>query len=49
MALFINLSAVAAVLPIMPKLSAILKLECANTLEFLESPEREFERKTILP
>ena len=35
LALFINLGAVAAILPIMAKLSAILKPECVNTLEFL--------------
>ena len=35
LALFINLGAVAAILPIMAKLSAILKPECMNTLEFL--------------
>ena len=34
LALIINLSAVAAMLPIMAKLSAILKSECVNTLEF---------------
>ena len=41
LALFINLSAVAAMLPIMAKLSAILKSECVNTLEFLLLLERE--------
>ena len=35
LALFINLGAVAVILPIMAKLSAILKPECVNTLEFL--------------
>ena len=34
LALFINLSVVAAKLPIMAKLSAILKSECLNILEF---------------
>ena len=41
LALFINLSALAVVLPIMAELSAILKSECVNTLEFLLSLERE--------
>ena len=35
LALLINLSVVALMLPVMAKLSAILKLECVNTLEFL--------------
>ena len=41
LALFINLSAVAPMLPITAKLSAILKSECVNTLEFLLLLERE--------
>ena len=49
LALIINLSAVAAMLPIMAKLSAILKSECVNTLEFLLLLEREWKGITILP
>ena len=41
LALFINLSAVTARVPIMEKLCGILKLECVNTLEFLLLLERE--------
>ena len=41
LALFINLSAVAAMLPNMAKLSAILKSECVNILEFLLLLEKE--------
>ena len=37
LALFTNFSVVAAMLPIMAKLSVILKSECANTWEFLHS------------
>ena len=40
LALFINSSAVAAMLPIMAKLSTILKSECVNTLEFLPLLEK---------
>ena len=49
LALFINLSAVAAMLSIMAKLSAILKSECVNALEFLLSLERDWKGITILP
>ena len=49
LALFIHLSAVAAMLPIMAKLRAILKSECVNTLELLLSLEREWKGITILP
>ena len=49
LALFINLSAVAAMLPIMAKLNAILKSEYVNILEFLLSLERERKGITILP
>ena len=37
LALFTNFSVVAAMLPIMAKLSIILKSECVNTWEFLHS------------
>ena len=37
LALFTNFSVVAAMLPIMAKLSVILKSECVNTWEFLHS------------
>ena len=49
LALFINLSVVATMLPIMAKLSAILKSECVNILEFLLLLEREWNGITILP
>ena len=39
--LFINLNAVALMLPIMAKLSAILKSDCVKTLEFLLLLEKE--------
>ena len=39
--LFINLSEVTAMLPITAKLSAILKSQCVNTLEFLLLLERK--------
>ena len=47
--LFINLSAVAAMLPIMAKRSVILKSECVNTFEFLLLLEKECKGITILP
>ena len=37
LALFINISVVAAMLPIMAKLSVILRSECVNIWEFLHS------------
>ena len=40
-ALFANFSEVAAMLPIMAKLSVILESECANTWEFLHSLGKE--------
>ena len=43
------ISAVAAMLPIMAKLSAILKSECVNILDFLLLLEREWKGITILP
>ena len=39
----------AAMLPIMTKLSAILKPECVNLLEFLLLLEREWKGIMILP
>ena len=41
LALFINLSELTAMLPITAKLSAILKSQCVNNLEFLLLLERE--------
>ena len=41
LALFTNFSVVAAMLPIMAKLSVILKSECAKTWEFLHSLGKE--------
>ena len=41
LALFINLTAVVAILPNMAKLSAIVKSECTNTSEALLLLERE--------
>ena len=46
--LFINLNAVAAMLSIMEKLSAILKSEYVNILQFLLLLEREWKGITIL-
>ena len=46
--LFINLNAVAAMLSIMEKLSAILKSEYVNILQFLFLLEREWKGITIL-
>ena len=48
LALFINLSVTVAILPIMAKLSAILKSKSANTLEYLFLLEREFKGIMIL-
>ena len=42
-------SAVAAMLPIMAKLSVILKSECVNTWEFLHSLGKELKEMMILP
>ena len=47
--ILITLSAVAAMLPIMTKLSAILKSECVNTLDFLMLLEKEWKGIAILP
>ena len=41
LALFINLTAVAAMIPVMEKISASLKSECVNTLKLLLLLERE--------
>ena len=49
LALFINFSAVAAMLPIMAKLSVIFKSECVNTWEFLHSLGKELKEMMILP
>ena len=49
LALFTNLSAVAAMLPIMAKLNVILKSECVNTWEFLHSLAKELKETMILP
>ena len=48
LAFFINLSAVAAMLPNMERLSAILKPKCANNFDFLLSLPTEFMGVTIL-
>ena len=42
-------SAVAAMLPIMAKLSVFLRSECVNTLEFLHSLGKELKEIMILP
>ena len=49
LALFTNFSVVAAMLPIMAKLSVILKSECANTWEFLHSLGKELKVMMIPP
>ena len=49
MALFTNFSVIAAVLPIMAKLSVILKSECVNIWEFLYSLGKELKVMTIRP
>ena len=49
LALFMNLSAVAIILPIMAKLSPILKSEYVNSLEFMLLLERERKGILILP
>ena len=49
LALFINLSELTAMLPITAKLSAILKSQCVNNLEFLLLLEREWKGITIPP
>ena len=49
LALFITFSVVAAMLPIMEKLSIILKSECANTWEFLHSLGKELKVMMIPP
>ena len=49
LALFTNFSVVAAVLPIMAKLSVILNLECVNTWESLHSLGKELKVMMILP
>ena len=49
LALFTNFSEVAAMLPIMAKLSVILKSECANTWEFLHSLGKELKVMMIPP
>ena len=48
LSLFRNLSAVAVMLPIVAKLSAILKSECLNTFEFLLLLERKCKWITII-
>ena len=48
LALFTNFSAVAAMLPIMAKLSVILKSECVNTWEFLHSLGKELKEMIIV-
>ena len=48
-ALFISLSVVVSMLPIMAKLSAILKSECVITLEFLLLLAREWKGITTMP
>ena len=49
LALFTNFSVVAAMLPIMAKLSVILKSECANIWEFLHSLGKELKVMMIPP
>ena len=49
LALFTNFSVVAAVLPIMAKLSVILNSECVNSSEFLHSLGKELKVMMILP
>ena len=49
LAFFTNFSAVAAMLPIMAKLSVILKSEFVNTLEILHSLGKELQEMMILP
>ena len=49
LALFTNFSVVAAMLPIMAKLSVILRSECANTWEFLHSLGKELKVMMIPP
>ena len=49
LALFTYFSAVATVLPIMAKLSDILKSECVTTWEFPHSLGKELKEMTILP
>ena len=49
LALFINFSVVAAMLPIMAKLSVNLKSECENTWEFLHSLGKELKVMMIPP
>ena len=45
----LTFTVVAAMLPIMAKLSVILKSECANTWEFLQSLGKELKMMMILP
>ena len=49
LALFTNFSVVAAMLPIMAKLSVILRSEFVNTLEFLHLLGKELKEMMILP
>ena len=49
LALFTNFSVVATMLPIMAKLSVILKSECPNTWEFLHSLGKELKVMMIPP
>ena len=49
LAFITNFSVVAAMLPIMAKLSVILKSECANTGEFLHSLGKELKVMMIPP
>ena len=48
LAMFANISAVAEMLPIMTKLSVILKSECVNNWEFLHSLGKEIKVTMIL-
>ena len=47
--LFTNFNVVAAMIPIMAKLGVILKSECADTLGFLHSLEKELKVRMIPP
>lgn len=49
LALFINSSAAVIMLPIMARLSAVLKLQCGSTSKFLLLLERESKGIKILP
>ena len=49
LALFTNFSVAVAMLPIMAKLSVILRPDCVNTWEFLHSLEKGIKMMMILP